>query len=93
VNAALPTGRRRWTQDWLVRAVQRLVAEGLADTLPCSPLRRAGSPRTGWSRSSPGSPAAPRTRPSARLALSWPGCASALRQRAALVPPSVAYLL
>lgn len=31
VNAALPSGRRRWTHDRLVRAVKRFVQEGLAE--------------------------------------------------------------
>ena len=40
VNAALPAGRRRWTQDRLVRAVRRLVAEGLADPALLAPAPR-----------------------------------------------------
>lgn len=40
VNASLPPGRRRWTQDRLVRAVRRFVAEGLAEASLLSPARR-----------------------------------------------------
>ena len=40
VNAALPAGRRRWTHDRLVRAVQRLAAEGLADLALLAPAPR-----------------------------------------------------
>jgi hypothetical protein len=40
VNASLPTGRRRWTQDRLVRAMRRLVTEKLADPTLLSPAPR-----------------------------------------------------
>jgi DNA invertase Pin-like site-specific DNA recombinase len=40
VNAALPTGRRRWTQDRLMRAVRRLAVEGLADPALLTPAPR-----------------------------------------------------
>ena len=59
VNAALPAGRRRWTQDRLVRAVRRLVAEGLADPALLAPApRRPAADRlvaigTGIARSAP----------------------------------------
>src|SRR6185312_14202683 len=44
VNAALPSGRRRWTQDRLVRAVRRLVFEGLADPALLAPAPRRQPP-------------------------------------------------
>jgi len=40
VNAALRAGGRRWTHDRLVRAVQRLAAEGLADPALLAPAPR-----------------------------------------------------
>src|SRR6185312_12658951 len=40
VNAALPLGRRHWTQDRLVRAVRRLVSEALADPALLAPAPR-----------------------------------------------------
>ena len=39
-----PPGRRRWTQDRLVRAVRRLVAEGLADPALLAPAPRRQAP-------------------------------------------------
>src|SRR6185437_5076084 len=44
VNAALPLGRRHWTQDRLVRAVRRLVSEGLADPALHAPAPRRQPP-------------------------------------------------
>ena len=43
-NAALPAGCRRWTHDRLVRAVQRLAAEGLADPALLAPAPRRPPP-------------------------------------------------
>jgi DNA invertase Pin-like site-specific DNA recombinase len=40
VNAQLPTGRRRWTEARLVRAVRRFADEGLADRGLLSPAPR-----------------------------------------------------
>ena len=40
INAQLPPGRRRWTEERLVRAVRRFADEGLADRALLSPAPR-----------------------------------------------------
>jgi len=50
VNAALPRGRRPFTQERLVRAVRLLAAEGLADKALLAPAPRGHTRRGGLAR-------------------------------------------
>ena len=94
VNAALPAGTPALDPGPAGAGGAAARGRGAGGPCPARSRRRAASLPTGWSRSSPGSPAAPRTSPSARSAPSSPACARRTpRGGLHWSPSSVAYLL